>query len=73
MYDPVFQRRVTEKPQKRLSLWAGHVYLVPSELKNSHFLASQLPNLLQTAHSVTLCHRGVQKSNVIIIFFLKGG
>lgn len=73
MYDPVFQKRVTKKPQKWLSLWAGHVYLVPSELKNSHFLGSQLPNLLQTAHSVTLCHRSVQKSNVIIKFFLKGG
>lgn len=53
-------RRVVKKPQKLSSHWEGHICLVLNEFKNPHFLADQLPNLLQTTHSVTQCHRSAK-------------
>lgn len=58
-----------KKPWGQLSHRVGHIYLVSDELKNSHFLAKQLSNLLQTAHSGTQCCTGVQKSSIIIKLF----
>lgn len=48
-----------KKPQKPSSRWEEHIYLVLNEFKNPHFLADQLPNLLQMTRSVTQCHTGV--------------
>lgn len=61
-----------EKPQKLSYHWEGHIYLALNEFKNPHFLADQLPNLLQTTHSVIQCHTGVQKPNIIIYIFSGG-
>lgn len=57
---------------KKLSHRVRHIYLVSDELKNSHFLANQLPILLQTTHSGAQCLTGVQKSNIIIKIFSGG-
>lgn len=56
---------VLKKPQKPSSHWEGLIYLVLNELKDPHFPASQLPNLLQTTRLVTQCCMGVQKPNII--------